>query len=572
MGNQQSHSDEAVAVNDLSYQKVNINNFETVRELGKGAFGKVRMVKHIKEQESYALKVISKGYCIKTNKIKYVLRERSFLEQLDHPLICNLRYAFQNDHYLYMALDLKLGGDLRYYLDHHRHLSEPLVCFWISELICAVKYLHLKGIMHRDIKPENILLDLNGHIHLTDFNIATLIPKDNDQTLTSQCGTLSYFAPEMIKGHGYDESVDWWCIGLIFYECIFGKRPWYEHEGKNSILNQIKKGCISYVQYENNMSKECILAVQEFLEIDPINRLGYGEKGWHRLLQHSFFSNIKWKEVNMKKGIPPIHTNLNHHHHHHHHHVPIIHNKLSAVSAQSSNISKSIYQNIILSSSSSITALSLSLVPSILSPPSLSSQKKNYHNDIQQPYQSEYDDILLNEEYHSQLNLLESSFLYFDWTMYDEYQGFLDKDTFCVGSPPDWVKPAFNNANNGRLLPMPIICTNYLKNDDDDENGNRLTTTSTIDTLSPVTPTFFNNNNNNNNNNSNNNDQMNGYDSLFDTPSSFINNNLQQQQQYNLQRQPYFQQNGNGKKLKRRSGTKYFNERRDWERRKSLLV
>lgn len=315
-----------------------------------------------------------------------------------------------------------------------------------------------------------------------------------------------------------------------------------------------------------------------------MNRLGYNKKGWYRLLQHSFFNDVQWKEINMKKGIPPIHTKLNHHSYHNH--FSTIHNKLSTIPVQSSNISKSIYQNVILSSSSSITALSLSLVPSIPSS-SFSSQKKiscinaNHYimpssklqekKDIQQ-YQNEYDDILLNEEYHSQLSLLESSFLYFDWTMYDEYQGFLNKDTFCVGSPPIWVKPAFNNANNGRLLPMPIICTSYLKINDNDNNGNRLTTASTMDTLSPVTPTFF----NNNSSNSKCNNQIDDYDSLFDTPS-YLNGNFsqqqyQQQQQQNLHHQPYFQHNGNGKKLKRRSGTKYFNERRDWERRKSLLI
>ncbi|KAI9306654.1 kinase-like domain-containing protein [Cunninghamella echinulata] len=222
MGIQQSHPEEEVMEKDQLHHKVNINDFETVRVLGKGAFGKVRMVKHIKKQDSYALKIISKGHCIKTNKTKYVLRERNFLEQVDHPLICNLRYAFQDEYCLYMVMDLKLGGDLRYYLHKHGCLSEHLTRFWLSELICAVKYLHLKGIMHRDIKPENILFDLNGHLHLTDFNIATFIPKEN-HLLTSQCGTLSYFAPEMINGHGYNESIDWWCIGLIFYECIFGK-------------------------------------------------------------------------------------------------------------------------------------------------------------------------------------------------------------------------------------------------------------------------------------------------------------------------------------------------------------
>ncbi|CAO3635456.1 unnamed protein product [Cunninghamella echinulata] len=534
------------------------------------------MVKHIKKQDSYALKIISKGHCIKTNKIKYVLRERNFLEQVDHPLICNLRYAFQDEHCLYMVMDLKLGGDLRYYLHKHGCLSEHLTRFWLSELICAVKYLHLKGIMHRDIKPENILFDLNGHLHLTDFNIATLIPKEN-HLLTSQCGTLSYFAPEVINGHGYNESIDWWCIGLIFYECIFGKRPWREYEGKNSILSQIKKGNISYSHYDKSLSKECISAMQEFLEIDPTYRLGHNKKGWNRLLQHPFFNDIQWKEINMKQGIPPIYSMLDHQQQHHN--LLTIHDKLSTMLIQSSNVSKPLYQNVILSSSSSITALSISLASSSSSSASLSQQKKtsctklNYYiisapklqvgeeeeeeeeNDRQQ-YQHEYNDILLNEEYHEQLNFLESSFLFFDWTIYDEYQGFLDKDTFCVGSPPPWVKPAFNNANNGRLLPMPAICTNPITTQENDDH--RLRTVSTIDTLSPVTPTFFNINNNNN-----------GYDdSLFDIHDS----SHLQDQLYQHHQNPYCQQTNNGKKLKRKSGTKYFNERRDWERRKSLLI
>ncbi|KAI9306653.1 hypothetical protein BJ944DRAFT_44441 [Cunninghamella echinulata] len=254
----------------------------------------------------------------------------------------------------------------------------------------------------------------------------------------------------------------------------------------------------------------------------------------------------------MKQGIPPIHSMLDHQQQHG---ILTIHDKLSTMVIQSSNVSKPLYQNVILSSSSSITALSISLASSSSSSASLSQQKEtsctklNHYiipepklqvddeeeNNDKQQYQHEYNDILLNEQYHEQLNFLESSFLFFDWTIYDEYQGFLDKDTFCVGSPPPWVKPAFNNANNGRLLPMPAICTNHATTQENDDH--RLKTTSTIDTLSPVTPTFFNNNNNNN-----------GYDdSLFDIhDSSHLHGQL-----YQHHHNPYLQQTNNGKKLKR---------------------
>ncbi|KAI8334738.1 kinase-like domain-containing protein [Chlamydoabsidia padenii] len=207
----------------LITSQVNITDFESLQNIGQGAFGKVYKIKHVQRQELYALKIITKAHCVKTNKIRHVIRERMFLEQLDHPLICNLKYAFQDEHNLYMAMDLMLGGDMRRCLDQHGTLPEDLTRFWMTELVCAVKYLHSKGIMHRDIKPENLLLDSEGHLHLTDFNIATRIRKSYDRLLTSPSGTLVYFAPELVKGYGYTEDVDWWGVGITFYECIYGK-------------------------------------------------------------------------------------------------------------------------------------------------------------------------------------------------------------------------------------------------------------------------------------------------------------------------------------------------------------
>jgi serine/threonine kinase 32 len=90
------------------------------------------------------------------------------LEHVNHPFICNLRYSFQDIEYMYLVVDLMSGGDLRFHISR-KTFTEEAVRFWISELGCALKYIHGQGIIHRDVKPDNVLLDADGHVHLTDF-------------------------------------------------------------------------------------------------------------------------------------------------------------------------------------------------------------------------------------------------------------------------------------------------------------------------------------------------------------------------------------------------------------------
>lgn len=129
------------------------------------------------------------------------------------------------------------GGDLRFHISR-KSFTEDAVRFWIAELGCALRYIHKQGIIHRDVKPDNVLLDSEGHIHLADFvstpsllhwNPADLLVKNvaSDYTprrlLTSKSGTLAYLAPEVYKGTGYSPAVDWWSLGVLFYECIYNK-------------------------------------------------------------------------------------------------------------------------------------------------------------------------------------------------------------------------------------------------------------------------------------------------------------------------------------------------------------
>lgn len=123
--------------------------------------------------------------------VKHIVQERKLLQQIEHPFLVNLRFAFQDDENMFMVLDLMLGGDLRYHLDRQHRFSEETVKLFIAEIGAALSYLHSEGIVHRDLKPDNILLDENGHFHLTDFNISTFLPKDGE-FLRSMAGTPAY--------------------------------------------------------------------------------------------------------------------------------------------------------------------------------------------------------------------------------------------------------------------------------------------------------------------------------------------------------------------------------------------
>ncbi|ORZ18627.1 kinase-like domain-containing protein [Absidia repens] len=558
---------------------VSMDDFQSLQVIGEGAFGKVCMVKQVRRQENYALKVISKASCVKTKRTRHVVRERMLLEQLDHPLVCNLRYAFQDEHNLYMAMDLMLGGDLRRCIDQNGPLPENLTRFWMTELICAVKYLHSKGIMHRDIKPENLLLHSDGHLHLTDFNIATRIRRPYDGLLTSLSGTLVYFAPELVKGYGYTEDVDWWGVGITFYECIYGKRPWREREGKDDILNQIVRGHIPYPMLaDGTVSMNCLSVLQGFLETNPTYRLGHGTNGWEQLLQHPFFGNVCWQDFNKKQGIPPSNINLQHY----------ISSTLLLSDAKnhttitppaiSTEGKSELLQLSTIASSPSLLPSPASSRPSHCASSTSSSICKNNNFRQQQDGKDEnegwlaaaYDyflapspakpqnnhdlhGIMHDDRYTQQIHELEAAFTLFDWTMYDDYQGLMDKTTFSVGSPPSWVKPAFNDADNGRVLPMPTISTDLPI-----LSAGATTTTCDDDTLMtpPTTPISA------------------GFPPVFGlvphddypTPNAFTSHQFQPQQQ--LQQKPMFRQPS--LKKRRRSSTKYFNERRDWERRKSM--
>ncbi|RKF76111.1 Serine/threonine-protein kinase 32A [Golovinomyces cichoracearum] len=189
------------------------------------------------------------------------------LEQLNYQFICNLRYSFQDIEHMYLVVDLMNGGDLRFHISR-KSFTEEAVRFWISELGLALRS---QGIVHRDIKPDNVLLDAQGHVHLADFNVASDITPGKQ--LTSKSGTLAYLAPEVFSGNGYSCEADWWSLGVLFYECIYNKRP-FEKMNNTSLRAQILEASPKFPLTEPPVSIACMHAISSALEEDPKKRMG----------------------------------------------------------------------------------------------------------------------------------------------------------------------------------------------------------------------------------------------------------------------------------------------------------
>lgn len=282
---------------------VDLYHFYLLRAVGKGAFGKVRVVQHKQTKSLYALKYINKAKCIKMRAVSNIIQERRLLEEIDSPFVCNLRYAFQDDENMFMVLDLMLGGDLRFHLDRTGNMEEKVVRFYVAELALGLDWIHRLGIVHRDLKPDNVLLDEKGHAHLTDFNIAVhFSPK---RPLTSIAGSMAYMAPEVLTKRGYLSSVDWWSLGVVAYELLFGRRPF---RGKtNSALTHsiLNDRCTFPENVESLVSPATVSCIKSLLERDPRKRLGC-KSGIDEFKVHPWFADIDWPAMEAKQVTPPF--------------------------------------------------------------------------------------------------------------------------------------------------------------------------------------------------------------------------------------------------------------------------
>ncbi|XP_015445651.1 serine/threonine-protein kinase 32C [Pteropus alecto] len=256
-------------------EDVNFDHFQILRAIGKGSFGKVCIVQKRDTEKMYAMKYMNKQQCIERDAVRHVFRELEILQEIEHVFLVNLWYSFQDEEDMFMVVDLQLGGDLRYHLQQNVQFSEDTVRLYICELALALDYLRSQHIIHRDVKPDNILLDEQGHAHLTDFNIATII-KDGERA-TALAGTKPYMAPEIFQsfvngGTGYSFEVDWWSVGVMAYELLRGWRPYDIHSG-NAVESLVQLFSTASVQYVPSWSKDMVALLRKLLAVSPEHRV-----------------------------------------------------------------------------------------------------------------------------------------------------------------------------------------------------------------------------------------------------------------------------------------------------------
>ena len=263
-----------------------------------------------KFKKYYALKEISKVKVIDKNSINSIKYERELLSNLNHTLIINMHYAFQDYDNLYLVLDLLTGGDLRYQISRHprQFFSEIQTKFFISCLIEGLFYIHSKQIIHRDIKPENLIFDENGYLHITDFGIAKFFSKNNSHETS---GTPGYMAPEVMQGSNHTFSVDFYAIGVITYELMMGKRP-YSGKSRKEIKEQImgRQAKISKLEIPEGWSYDAADFANKLLARKEMNRLGYYNE--NNIKEHPWLKDIDMDLIKNKKIKAPFIPRKNH--------------------------------------------------------------------------------------------------------------------------------------------------------------------------------------------------------------------------------------------------------------------
>uniref|UniRef100_A0A8C3S6L3 non-specific serine/threonine protein kinase n=1 Tax=Chelydra serpentina TaxID=8475 RepID=A0A8C3S6L3_CHESE len=284
-------------------EKADPSQFELLKVLGQGSFGKVFLVRKITPPDNghlYAMKVLKKATLKVRDRVRTKM-ERDILADVNHPFVVKLHYAFQTEGKLYLILDFLRGGDLFTRLSKEVMFTEEDVKFYLAELALGLDHLHSLGILYRDLKPENILLDDEGHIKLTDFGLSKEAI-DHEKKAYSFCGTVEYMAPEVVNRQGHTHSADWWSYGVLMFEMLTGSLP-FQGKDRKETMTFILKAKLGMPQF---LSSEAQSLLRALFKRNPANRLGKTSDGAEEIKRHPFYSTIDWNKLYRREIKPPF--------------------------------------------------------------------------------------------------------------------------------------------------------------------------------------------------------------------------------------------------------------------------
>ena len=294
-------------------EKQTIRNYESLAIIGRGAFGEVHVCRDKSNGDIVAVKKIKKDVLYIKNQVLHIRNEQILMSKIKSPWIVELKASFQEDDYLYLVMEFLPGGDLMNLLIKKDILTENEAKFYIAELILSIESIHKLDCIHRDIKPDNILIDKKGHIKLSDFGLAKISEKLFEQNNIkfindnvnkhernySCVGTAFYVAPEVLTKSGYGPEIDWWSVGVIFFEMLVGYAPFCSKE-----TSEVCHKILNWEKYLKIPSKIKISPEAEDLISKLINNpnIRLGINGAEEIKAHPFFRGIDWENIRDSKA------------------------------------------------------------------------------------------------------------------------------------------------------------------------------------------------------------------------------------------------------------------------------
>nr|AHZ63801.1 neochrome [Megaceros flagellaris] len=308
-------------------ERLGLKHFRPIKPLGSGDTGSVHLVELRGTGQVFALKAMDKAMMLHRNKVHRARAEREILAMMDHPFLPTLYASFQTKTHVCLVTDFCPGGDLFLLLDKQptKTLSEDAATFYAAEVVVALEYLHCMGVIYRDLKPENVLLQKNGHVLLTDFDLSFLT-SCRPQLITpggrrrrkrrrlqppifcaepsvasnSFVGTEEYIAPEIISGDPHSSAVDWWALGILLYEMLYGRTPFRGRNRQKTFINVLSKELTFPTSIPVSLAGRQLIG--GLLQRDPARRLG-AFRGASDIKMHSFFRAINWPLIRCRN--PP---------------------------------------------------------------------------------------------------------------------------------------------------------------------------------------------------------------------------------------------------------------------------